>query len=77
MMAMALMYAPYTFSIIVEWIWFVFMFMYLVLFPAKKLMPLQNIALSGTSQSDLVMRGMNITLMITGLVEVGRKPVFA
>lgn len=49
--------------------------MFLFFFTYKKFMVLQKVANIGKELSKLGMFTMNVTLMIIGLVEVGRKPV--
>ena len=66
LIAMALMYAPFDFEIVIEWIWLGFMLVYLIFYPLQRCLVLYKFA-------DIGMHAMNITLIISGLVQVGKK----
>jgi hypothetical protein len=49
LIAMALMYAPYDFAILIEWIWLGFMLIYLIFFPFQRCLVLYKFADIGSN----------------------------
>lgn len=44
LIAMALMYAPHSFEIVIEWIWLGFMLVYLIFYPFQRCLVLYKFA---------------------------------